>query len=227
MTKVFVGWDAREDEAYRVCKFSMVRNCVGDVPSIVPLRTRALRAAEFYWREHDPLQSTDFTYTRFLVPALCRSGWALYMDCDMLVRGSINDLFALADPKYAVMVVKHDHQPKEEKKMEGAVQTQYPRKNWSSLILWNCDHKHVRAINWTNAANGKKAAALHQFQAFHDEEIGELPVEWNWLEGWNSKEQCDPQIVHFTRGGPWFRDWQDVAFADEWRKERELMRLAR
>jgi hypothetical protein len=119
--------------------------------------------------------------------------------------------------------VQHDYRPTEKTKMDGAVQTVYPRKNWSSLMLFNCEHPSVRRLT-PEVVNRESGAYLHRFQWVADEDIGALPVEWNWLEGWNQKPaQGTPKAVHFTRGGPWFPNWQNVDYGDLWRAERDAM----
>ena len=215
MNRIYIGYDPKEHEAFDVCRRSIVRHLKTDAVMIVPIVQSEMRACGWYSRDADPLASTEFTYTRFLTPRLSGyRGWSLFMDCDMLVRADISELFALADNSKAVMVVKHDYQPTEDLKMDGKRQTVYPRKNWSSLMLMNT-HRCM-ALDLPTV-NGKSGAYLHQFAWLKDEEIGELPVEWNWLEG-HSDPAIDPKIVHMTRGGPWFPQWQHVAFADEWRR---------
>lgn len=162
--------------------------------------------------------STDFAFTRFLVPALMslwqRSGPALFVDCDFLFREDIANLFMLFDPSKTIQVVQHRYEPLETVKMDGQVQQVYPRKNWSSLILWNCDKAHL-PVSVVNGWSGRK---LHGFDWVTDGQIGNLPEEWNWLEG-HSSPRLDPHAVHFTRGGPWFEEWQNVAYANEWLAE--------
>ena len=137
--KVFVGYDTREDIAYQVCEHSIKR--FNKETEVVPLVQKDLRDQKLYWREVDKLASTEFTFTRFLIPHLCNyKGWALFCDSDVVFLEDVDNLFALADDKYAVMCVKHDYTPKPGVKMDGQVQTVYPRKNWSSVVLWNCGH---------------------------------------------------------------------------------------
>jgi len=161
--------------------------------------------------------ATEFSNSRFLVPHLAGSGWALFMDCDMLVRGNIRELFDLCDPEKAVMVVKHNHQPPEGVKMDGQMQTRYARKNWSSVIAFNCDHpaNKALALEMVNVLPGRD---LHRFCWLEDDLIGELPVEWNWLAG-HSDPAVDPKIVHHTEGSPCLPGYEDAPFADEWRAE--------
>ena len=165
--------------------------------------------------------------TRFLTPALARfTGWALFCDCDFLWLGDIAGLLPHTQSDKAVFCVQHDYVPKEATKMDGAVQTVYPRKNWSSLMLFNCAHPSVRTLT-PECVNTRTGAYLHRMQWVADADIGALPVTWNWLEGWNEKPASGlPQAVHFTRGGPWFEKWQHVDYGDLWREEFAAMTLA-
>jgi hypothetical protein len=176
-----------------------------------------MREKNLYWREHDALSSTEFSFTRFLVPYLAGyKGWAVFMDCDFFWRGDVAGLMDYANPYYGAMVVKHDYKPKETTKMDGAIQHQYPRKNWSSLILFNCEHLHMKAVT-PELVNRESGMYLHQLRFLWDACIGELPIAYNYLEGWHTRNDCpNPVAVHFTRGGPWFKDWADVEYADEW-----------
>ncbi len=201
----------------------------GSVPlDIRPLKLTELRAQNLYWRSGDPLASTEFTYSRFLVPHLAGyEGWALFCDSDFLWCADIAGLIALADDRYAAMCVHHDHRPPEEIKMDGAVQTQYPRKNWSSMVLYNCGHPANRALT-PEAVNTGAGAFLHRFQWLDDDLIGAVPETWNWLEGWCARPKDGaPNVVHYTRGGPWFDDWRHVAYADLWLDENEAFERAR
>jgi len=143
--RVYIGYDSREDIAYQVCKHSILRRNK-DV-DVRPLKQKELREQGYYDRPIDKLASTEFTFTRFLIPELNNfNGWALFMDCDMILQTDIAELFAQADDKYAVMCVHHDYTPKEGTKMDGQVQTVYPRKNWSSVMLINCGHPSNQAL---------------------------------------------------------------------------------
>jgi len=225
--RIYIGWDSREPEAYDVAKFSLERRASVPV-SIIPIKVDELRARGLYRRDKDPLASTEFTYSRFFTPALAGfSGWALFCDCDFLWLGDIAGLLAYTRTPKAVYCVQHDYRPTDTVKMDGAVQTAYPRKNWSSLMLFNCDHPSVRKLT-PDLINRETGAYLHRMQWAADDEIGALPVEWNWLEGWNEKPaQGTPKAVHFTRGGPWFENWQDVDYGDLWRAERAEMERQR
>ncbi len=222
--KVFVGWDSREDIAYEVCASSLKEHAGGPV-EVVPLRQDELRSQRLYWRDKDPLASTEFTYTRFLVPYLMGyRGWAVFMDCDFLITADIAKLFAYVDERYALLCVKHDYRPKESTKMDGVIQTVYPRKNWSSLVLWNCGHPENAKLT-PEIANRESGAFLHQFRWLSDDLIGGIPETWNWLEGWSqAPEKGVPHGIHFTRGGPWFENWKHVTYADLWLSQRARLK---
>ncbi len=225
--RVFIGWDQREPEAYDVAAYSLQRRASIAV-DVRPIKMAELREKGLYTRDKDPLASTEFTYTRFLTPALAGfKGWALFCDCDFLWLGDVAGLLPYTKSDKAVFCVHHDYRPKETTKMDGAIQTSYPRKNWSSLMLFNCDHPSVRKLT-PEVVNRETGAYLHRMQWAADEEIGELPVTWNWLEGWNEKPKSGtPNVVHFTRGGPWFEQWQDVDYGDLWIAERKRMESER
>lgn len=225
--RVFVGWDSREDIAFQVCRSSLERHARRPV-DVVALKQDELRMRGLYLRPVDPLASTEFTYTRFLVPTLAGfAGWALFCDCDFLWQADVAELFALADERQAVMCVKHDHRPPETRKMDDRVQTLYPRKNWSSLVLYNCGHPANRALT-AEVVNRESGSFLHQFRWLADDLIGALPGTWNWLEGWDAKPASGtPSAIHYTRGGPWFDNWRHVDYADLWLAERARIDVAR
>ncbi len=219
--KVFIGWDSREEIAYEVAKHSLLKHASIDV-EVHPIKLHELVEQKLYTREVDPLASTEFTYSRFLTPHLAGyEGWALFVDCDFLFFGDVAELLAFQDPTKAVCCVKHEYVPKEGTKMDGQVQTVYPRKNWSSFMLFNCSHPSVKKLT-VDAMNTQSGAYLHRMQWADDDEIAGVPTVWNWLEGWCSvEEDGHPKAVHYTRGGPWFEDYQDVDFAAEWCAEAE------
>jgi len=167
------------------------------------------------------LQSTEFSFSRFLVPYLCDyEGWALFMDCDVLCRADLADLWALRDERCAVMVVKHCHEPKETTKFLGQVQTRYGKKNWSSVMLFNCARCRALTPEFVDTATGLE---LHQFKWLaSDDEIGSLPRRWNHLVGYDPPAP-DAALVHYTSGGPYFHEYADCEFAAEWFREREAM----
>lgn len=220
MIRVFIGYDPRESVAFHVLAHSILRRASVPV-SVTPVALSQLTA--IFARDRDPLQSTDFSFSRFLVPALCDfAGWAIFMDCDMLVLGDIARLWDLRDDSYAVQVVKHDHRPREATKFLGAIQTTYPRKNWSSVMLMNCDLCSRLSPEYVATASGRE---LHGFKWIHPEDnvsdlmIGALPAAWNHLVGYDTP-QGDELNLHFTHGGPWFPAYANGGFADLWRRER-------
>ena len=217
----FIGYDSKEDIAYRVCKYSLLKRASIDL-NVTSLKLDELVAKNLYTRSIDPLASTQFTYSRFLVPHLMNfNGWAVFCDCDFIFLSDASNLLQKLDDTKAVYCVKHDYTPKERHKMDGKKQTIYPRKNWSSLILFNCSHSSTKNLT-VERVNSETGAYLHQFKWCKDDEIGSLDERWNWLEGWTSGHNNQkPYAVHYTRGGPWFSEWQDVEFAKEWLLERD------
>ena len=215
---IYVGYDTREDIAYQVSKFSILQRSKN--VSVIPLKLDDLKEKGLYWRGEDKLGSTEFTFSRFLVPELNDyKGWALFCDCDIIFLEDINNLFNLKDDKYAVMCVQHDYTPKEETKMDGKQQTLYPRKNWSSLVLWNCGHPSNQKIS-KELINDPETTGkyLHRFSWLEDHEIGPIPHHWNWLAGWY-KEPNDgnPKAIHYTEGGPWFENYRDCEYHQKWK----------
>lgn len=217
--KVYVGYDSREDIAWQVCRHSILRHARSPI-DVHPLRQDALRELGLYARPVDALASTEFSLTRFLTPYLAdTTGWSLFMDCDFLLTTDLGTLFEGLDPDKAVYVVQHDYVPAKERKMDGRVQTTYPRKNWSSLILFNGANEHVRALT-PSGVNTAAPSYLHRFEWLPDDDlIGTLPLDWNYLEGEYPVPATVPRAIHFTNGGPWFAQWQDVTYADLWREE--------
>ena len=218
MIRVFIGYDSVEAVAFSVLSHSIHANASQPV-SIAPVMLDQLGG--IYRRERNPLQSTEFSFSRFLAPYLCGfQGWAIFMDCDMLVRDDIARLWALRDERYAVQVVKHTHVPKEDTKFLGAVQTKYEKKNWSSVMLMNCGRCTALTPEFVSTASGLQ---LHQFKWLDgDHLIGELPSAWNHLVGYDAPRE-DASLVHFTIGGPYFDEYADCEYADEWRRNREAM----
>ena len=158
--------------------------------------------------------STEFAMARFFVPFMARSQFAIFCDADFMFRADIAELIAHAEQRYALMVVKHpNYTPVEQIKMDGQVQTTYERKNWSSLMLWNMSSAGARRLN-VHDANTRNGLWMHKFGWLEDKEIGELPAEWNWLEG-TSPIAINPKAVHFTRGTP-DMGIEGLAYADEW-----------
>ncbi len=216
--RIFVGWDSREDIAYQVCKRS-IENHTSVPVDIRPIKQFELRGQGVYTRQRDQLSSTEFSFTRFLTPYLAGyTGWAVFVDCDFLFRGDIAGLLDYADGAKACFVVKHDYWPTETVKMDNQPQHQYPRKNWSSFMFINCAHPQVKTLT-PSVVNARTGMYLHRFEWLDDEVIGNLPNAWNYLEGWHTKDDCpNPLAVHFTRGGPWFADYKNVEYANEWNR---------
>jgi len=225
---VWMGFDPREATAFAVARFSLHRRTKAPI-KVNGLVLDDLRARGLYTRptsikegrlwddiSQAPM-STEFACSRFLVPHLAESGWALFMDCDMLVRTDIEKLFAQCDRSKAVMCVKHHYEPAEGIKMDSQVQTRYLRKNWSSMLAFNCDHPANRALT-LEVVNTWPGRDLHAFKWLPDDLIGELDASWNFLVGHTDME-IEPDICHFTEGGPWFEQYQSVEYADEWRAE--------
>lgn len=212
MIRVFIGYDARETVALHVLSHSLMRN------SSLPVSITGLKLSQLdMWRAKDPRQSTDFAFSRFLVPYLCGyEGHAIFMDCDMLCRGDIAGLWAERSD-HAVSVVKHDYIPKTEDKFLGAVQTVYPRKNWSSVMVFNNAKCAVLTPGYVNTASGLELHQLHWTDS-----IGELPPAWNHLVG-EYEPNPGAKLVHYTLGGPYFNEYKDCEFATEWFCEREYM----
>jgi hypothetical protein len=226
--RVFVGYDPAEDDAYRVCVESMRAKASGPV-HIEPLSQEALRMAGLYRRtfyvedgaRHDTLDgkpfSTEFSFTRFLIPALTQwQGWALFCDSDFLWRDDVCKLFALIDPSKAALVVQHDYRPDNGAKMRsGQIQQAYPRKGWSSLVLWNCEHIANRYLT-PYMVSQQPGWWLHGFTWMSNGQIGSLPTAWNWLDDISSPD-IEPRAVHYTLGTPDVPGREGARHAAEWR----------
>ena len=215
MLKIFIGWDSRFPEPADVLSYSLLKY------ASVPLQIRYLKLDELgLKRAHDPLASTEFTYTRFMPPYLCDyQGTALFLDNDMLCLGDIKEIAELDMRQYALRVVQHDYSPTNTVKMYGAVQTTYPRKNWSSMMLMDCSKLKL----WTKqVVETQTGAYLHRFQDIPDSQIGELPKTWNTLDWMDSTTK----LIHYTNGGPWFEQYKDHPHADVWYAMRDEMHAA-
>lgn len=212
--KIFIGYDPREAGAFSVLAHSIHVRASQPV-SVTPLMLSQL--SQVYRRERNPLQSTDFSFSRFLVPYLSGfSGWSVFMDCDMLVLDDIAKLWALRDERYTVQVVKHNHVPEEEIKFLDAAQTRYEKKNWSSVMLFNNAKCRALTPDYVNTASGLE---LHQFKWLDDEVlIGEIPHRWNHLVGYDAPSSA-VSLVHYTIGGPYFEEYRDCEYSEEWRAD--------
>ena len=208
--KIYMGYDSREEIAYEVAEKSINTK-------VLPLVQSDLRTRGIYTRPVDDLASTEFSFTRFLVPYLNNyDGWALFVDCDIVFLEPPLELFNLANDKYAVMCVKHNYSPTSKTKMDGKVQHLYQRKNWSSVMLFNCSHPSNQILT-PELVNNSSGSFLHQMKWLKDDEIGELPKEWNWLVGWYKEpEDGHPKLLHYTEGGPWFKDYENCEYSEVW-----------
>jgi hypothetical protein len=221
--KIFVGYDPKEDDAYKVCAFSLKK--LNNKLDIIPVIKDNLSV---YNRPVDPLSSTEFTFTRFLVPYLCDyKGWALFCDCDFVwLDDPINLLSDISD-QYAAMVVKHNFVPKSKLKMDNREQHQYPRKNWSSMVLWNCAHPSNKSLtpDLINTATGQY---LHRFQWLQDYEIGEIDKEWNWLVGYYTEPKDGrPKALHYTEGGPWLNEYKNCSYSYVWNHFAQIAQITK
>ncbi len=234
MNSLWIGFDPREAAAFAVCRHSIQRRLTVPVfmGSIVldEVRKRGL-----YWRPtsrrdgvlwddiSEFTMSTEFAISRFLTPHLARTegleGWAVFMDCDFMARDNLARMFAQLDDRFAVMCVKHDHQPADTVKMDGQVQSRYSRKNWSSCMAFNVNHPANERLT-LDLVNSVPGRDLHRFCWLEDDEIGELPARWNYLVGHTELPQgVEPGMVHFTDGFPLMPGYENVAYADEFRAE--------
>lgn len=220
--KVFVGYDSREDIAWQVCRHSLLRHSDDNI-EVIPLRQSALRELGLYTRPLDAGASTEFSLTRFLTPYLAaQRGWVIFCDCDFLFTTDIRNVLEGLDPTKAVYCVQHDYVPAHQVKMDGKRQATYPRKNWSSFMIFNCDHPDVRALT-PAVVNSVTPAYLHRFEWVADDDaIGSLEIDWNFLEGEYAMPRTTPRVIHYTNGGPWFEQWQNCDYADLWLHERNL-----
>lgn len=216
MIRLFVGFDPREAVAYHTFCQSVLEKASQPV-SFTPL---VLKALPGYTETHTDGSNT-FIYSRFLTPHLCNfDGWALFADGDMICRDDITKLWALRDPSKALMVVQHDYQTKAAVKYLGNKNQNYPRKNWSSVMLFNNAACKALTPEYVNKASGLE---LHQFKWLdRDDQIGGLPAEWNHLVGYDAHRR-GAALVHYTSGGPWFLEYKDCEYADEWFTERDKM----
>jgi hypothetical protein len=218
MRKVFIGHTTGQDVVYKVAKHSVERRSRN--LRCHPIIQQALRDLGIYTRNKDLLGSTEFSITRFLTPWLAGyRGWVLFCDNDILCLTDLNELFDEADEKYAVMCAKHNHAPDLGEKLDGKKQTSYPRKNWSSVVLWNCDHPKIQLVT-PELVNEADPLFLHRFLWLDDSDIGEFSHEWNWLVEWyREPEDGTPKLLHYTEGGPYFKNYRKTEYANLWLDE--------
>lgn len=234
---IYMGHDPREESAYEVAEYSMLRHSEAYL-DIVPLTLHSVnhilqRPIEVRKNDNgvdqlwcpisDAPMSTEFAISRFCVPFLKPYGWSLFVDSDIVLLDDISKLFALADPKYAVMVVKHKHEPTEQYHDAGRLQTFYKRKNWSSVVLWNMDHPANKKFT-RDDLNTLAGRDLHAFYWLNDDEIGELPQEWNFLVGVNKGKLEDQKLLHYTNGTPAWDSWEPQETDYIWNSELKRLR---
>ena len=231
---VFIGYDPREAIASIVCKYSLLNNLSSSEDiSVDFLNKKVLQARKLYYRKafisetgqyFDTIDSkpfsTEFSFSRFLVPEICREeqkdGWAMFVDGDVVFLDDVNKLFDLADDKYAVMCVKFNWIPSQEErlKMDNVIQTRYTKKLWSSLMLFNLSHPDVQKLDHITV-NNSYGSHLHKFKWTSNNKIGALPEEWNFVPGVTSTT-AKPKAIHYTKGGPWFEEYKDEDYASVW-----------
>jgi len=207
---IFIGYDSKVKIAYHVLAESILKKSSTPV-TISPINLSNLK--NIYTRKQDPLASTEFSFSRFLVPHLMNyNGWAIFMDSDMVMLSDIIELWNLRNEDYAVQVCKHDYIPKSKHKFLGNNQTIFAKKNWSSLMLMNCSKCKTLTPEYVNTRSGLE---LHQFKWLDENLIGSIPLEWNWLVG-EYPYKKEVHNIHFTEGGPYFKDYKNTEYADEW-----------
>lgn len=236
MYKIYMGYDIREKEAFEVCRHSILsRTKKSDIEiksinrytcKYVLDRPTRMDGNQLWDEISNAPMSTEFAIARFAVPFLEKRGWVLFMDSDMVCLSDIKELFELADNRYAVMCVKHNHKPKEDEKFHdaGMIQTTYARKNWSSLVLWNLDHPSNKKFT-KHDLNTWKGLDMHQFLWLSDNEIGELPLSWNFLVDVNEGDLEKQNMLHYTNGSPaWGEKWTPKVSDKIWNTEQELFK---
>lgn len=226
MSSIFIGFDPREVDAFAVARKSCRKYLTQPIP-IHGLVLDQLRIDGLYKREmttrdgvmwdvlSDAPQSTEHANSRFFVPLLAKKGWALFCDGDVLFRDNVGRVFDGLDPHYAVYCVKHHHQVQTTTKMDNQIQLPYSRKNWSSFMIFNCDHEANKALT-LEMLNLLPGRDLHRFCWLDDSEIGEIDPRWNYLVD-SSPPIDNPAMVHFTNGTPAMKGYENQSFADEWR----------
>ena len=212
LLNIFVGFDQKEAVAYHTFVQSLIENST--IPlSITPLAENNL---DHYVEKHTD-GTNRFTYSRFLVPYLMNfKGWAIFADGDMVCLSDIKILKRYFDPNKAVTVVKHDYKTKYKTKYFGQKNEDYPRKNWSSVIIWNCEHPKNKILTPTLIGD-KEGSYLHRFKWLDDKEIGSLPTSWNWL-ALEYEEKNDLDLIHYTLGTPCFKKYSNKSLSNFWKR---------
>jgi lipopolysaccharide biosynthesis glycosyltransferase len=216
---IFIGYDSKVKIAYHVLTESILKNSSTPV-TVSPINLGNLK--NIYTRKQDPLASTEFSFSRFLVPHLMNyNGWAIFMDSDMVMLSDITELWNLRNEDYAIQVCKHDYTPSSKNKFLGNNQTIYAKKNWSSLMLMDCSKCKTLTPEYVNTRSGLE---LHQFKWLDENLIGSIPLEWNWLVG-EYPYKKEVHNIHFTEGGPYFKDYKNTEYADEWFKVYNMTKI--
>jgi len=213
---VYIGYDEREDIAAQVCKFSIKKRTKIDEANLIFLKSQNIKE---YTRSKEPNQSTDFTYTRFMIPFMEEyKGYSIFCDCDFLFQADIKDLIFSIDKSKAISVVKHPaYTPNSVLKMDGVVQHTMKRKNWASLIVFNNAHPSNHALTPLFVNTVTPGRRLHQFDWLDDNEIGSISLEWNTLDDYYFL--AAPKAIHYTDGGPWFANYKDTMYSQKWKEE--------
>lgn len=211
---IFIGLDEPNKIAFEKCKASIINQNTRYNISIYAINYNTIKE---YKRIKDIYESTQFTFARFFTPFLSEyNGVSIFCDGDFLFLDSIDNLIDLYDPKFAIQCCKHEYTPKDLVKMGNKKQSIYPRKNWSSLIIFNNEHPKNKTLN-PLTINNQSGAFLHRFKWLEDSEIGDIPIEWNWLVGYyKEKGSFIPKALHFTDGGPWLEEYKDCEFSKVW-----------
>lgn len=235
----YIGWDSTEDLAYQVCRHSIAHRCTGPDLTIRPIKHRPLRKASLFWREWrmDAMGqwwdtedgkpfSTEFAFTRFLTPYLAKrddvKDWAIFCDCDFLFLTDVKELEAELDDTKALMCVQHNARPLDGVKMDGQIQTNYHRKNWSSLMAFNLRHPANERLT-PECVSGQEGSWLHGLRWLKDEDVGFLNPGWNRLVGLEQSGPDTARALHYTRGGPWIEGWKPQDHDWLWERERAML----
>tara|TARA_E500000318_G_scaffold111407_2_gene129894 strand:+ start:3289 stop:3960 length:672 start_codon:yes stop_codon:yes gene_type:complete len=211
---IFIGLDEPNEIAFKKCKSSIIKQNTRYSISIHAINYNTINE---YNRVKDKYESTQFAFARFFVPFLSNyKSVSIFCDSDFLFLNSIDNLIDLYDPTFAIQCCKHQYTPKSTVKMSNKRQSIYPRKNWSSLIIFNNEHPKNKTLN-PLTINNQSGAFLHRFKWLEDNEIGDIPIEWNWLVGYyKEKDYFKPKALHFTDGGPWLKEYKGCEFSKVW-----------
>lgn len=218
--RVFIGYDRRVPILFHVAAHSLLSRAsipVAITPLVLPHFDGLLQ------RPINELQSTEFSFSRFLVPYLSGyTGWSLFIDNDMLFLDDVARLWELRDERHAVQVVQHRHEPAETTKFLGERQTSYGKKNWSSVVLFNNPRCTALTPDYVSTASGLE---LHQFKWLDDDSaIGALPPRWNHLVDYDPALPAEElSNLHYTSGGPYFEETRDCGYAGLWLEAREQL----